>query len=232
VRIPRFRKALFKGVAATIEHQGCFSYLSFKTVIDIGAHKGQFSLFSLEMFPSAQVYSFEPLSGPRKTLGQVLQGEDRIQIFPSAIGPTDTNSSMNVSARDDSSSLLPISENQNRIFPGTAAVCQEQVDVAPLNKFLSAEQLNHPVLLKIDVQGFEREVLDGCKSMLADVEVIYIECSFVDLYSGQALAPEIFETLFGWGYKFQGAYNIAYDSDGQAIQGDFLFEKSDSTISS
>ena len=62
VRTPRFRKAMWKGVAATIEHRGCLSRYAPRTVVDIGAHKGQFALLALEIFPSARVYSFEPLT--------------------------------------------------------------------------------------------------------------------------------------------------------------------------
>ncbi len=221
---PRYRRGLRHGVAATIEHLGALARLDVKTVIDVGAHKGQFSLLALEIFPSARVYSFEPQTKPREHFQRVLGSEERVRLFPAAIGPNDTSMPMNISASDDSSSLLPISEQQILIFPGTGAVDSESVRVAPLHRFLSEKEIIRPALLKIDVQGFEREVLEGCESLLSLFDLIYVECSFVELYAGQALASEVFEWLLGRKFSFVGVYNVSYNGEGAAIQGDFLFQ--------
>jgi len=216
---------MWKGVAATIEHQACLSRYTQRTVIDIGAHKGQFSLLALEIFPSAQVYSFEPLAKPRECFQSILNGESRAQLFPSAIGADETSVPMNISASDDSSSLLPISEKQIHFYPGTQSVDTEMVQVAPLDHFLSEDKIVRPALLKIDVQGFEREVLEGCAKLLSLFDTIYVECSFVELYTGQALVSEIFEWLHGRKFRIEGVYNVSYSSNGAAIQGDFLFRR-------
>ncbi len=147
-----------------------------------------------------------------------------MRLFPAAIGPDEASMEMNISASNDSSSLLPITEQQVRFFPGTEAVDTETVRVAPLHCFLSEDEIERPALLKIDVQGFEREVLEGCERLLSLFDVIYVECSFVELYAGQALASEVFEFVLGQGFRFEGAYNITYNSEGATIQGDFLFQ--------
>ena len=204
LQTPRYRRGLRQGVAATIEHLGALAHRDVKTVIDVGAHKGQFSLLVLEILPSARVYSFEPQTKPREHFQRVLNGEERVRLFPAAIGPNDISMPMNISASDDSSSLLPISEQQIRFFPGTGAVDSETV---------------------IDVQGFELEVLEGCARLLSLFDLIYVECSFVEMYTGQALASEIFEWLHRRKFRFAGVYNVIYNSEGTAIQGDFLFQR-------
>ena len=78
-------------------------------------------------------------------------------------------------------------------------------------------------LLKIDVQGFEMEVLKGCNSMLDYFSWVYVECSFIELYEGQALANEVIDYLHTHGFKLAGIYNMSYDRSGIAIQADFLF---------
>ena len=75
------------------------------------------------------------------------------------------------------------------------------------------------------VQGFEREVLEGCEHLLSLFDLIYVECSFFELYAGQALASEVFELLVGKGYRFVGAHDLSYNGAGVAIQGDFLFQR-------
>ena len=225
LQTPRYRRGLRQGVAATIEPLGALARLNVKTVIDVGAHKGQFSLLALEIVPSARVYSFEPQTKPREHFQRVLNGEERVRLFPAAIGPNDISMPMNISASDDSSSLLPISEQQIRFFPGTGAVDSETVRVAPLHHFLSEKEIIRPALLKIDVQGFELEVLEGCARLLSLFDLIYVECSFVEMYTGQALASEIFEWLHRRKFRFAGVYNVIYNSEGTAIQGDFLFQR-------
>ena len=52
---------------------------------------------------------------------------------------------------------------------------------------------------------------------------LYVECSFVELYTGQALAHEVIAWLAGRGFVLKGVYNMGYDDQGRAVQGDFLF---------
>ena len=53
---------------------------------------------------------------------------------------------------------------------------------------------------------------------------MYAECSFVELYGGQALADEVIIWLHDKGYRLKGVFNINYDNTGCAIQADFLFK--------
>ena len=76
---------------------------------------------------------------------------------------------------------------------------------------------------KIDVQGFELEVLKGCEDILGKFAYAYIECSFTELYAGQALAYQIISWLEARKFNFTGIYNIGYDNFGKAVQGDFFF---------
>ena len=125
--------------------------------------------------------------------------------------------------QDDSSSLLKIGKNQTTVFPGTGEKNTEEINVAPLDYFINIEDLNSPVFVKIDVQGYELEVLKGSKSLIDEFDYIYVECSFVELYEGQALADEVIAYLANYSFRLKGVYNTFYDKKGIAVQGDFLF---------
>jgi hypothetical protein len=56
-------------------------------------------------------------------------------------------------------------------------------------------------LLKIDVQGYERDVLDGAVKTLPAFLGVRTEMSLVPLYEGQALMPEIVELLARHGFE-------------------------------
>lgn len=223
----KFINGLIFGVAATIEHIPILKSLNkVNTIIDIGANKGQFTLAARSVYPEGNIISFEPLSGPAEIFNKVFTKDQNIVLHQSAIGPQKDTVEMHVSNREDSSSLLPIGNNQLSMFPGTEESHIEEIKVAPLHKFLSKEDLlNKRVFVKIDVQGYELEVLRGSKNLIDEFDYIYVECSFVELYEGQVLADDVIEYLSNYSFKLEGVYNMYYDKKGIAIQADFLFSK-------
>lgn len=224
----RFIRAivLFK-VAPTIEHIPILKSLSkLNTIIDIGANKGQFSLAARYVCKNADIFSFEPLEKTAIKFNKLFESDKQITLFKSAIGQKEENVVMHVSNRDDSSSLLNIGKNQTTIFPGTEEKHKEEIKVASLNHYLSKEDLVQPVFVKIDVQGFELEVLKGSVDLLEYFDYIYVECSFIELYEKQALADEVITFLNNYSFKLRGVYNMFYDKKGIAVQADFLFRKS------
>ena len=225
MRSVRLAKALcIHRVLAGAEHRRVLD-TQLATVVDIGANRGQFALAVRQWAPQADLIAFEPLPGPASVFRSVFANDDRVVLHEAAIGPQLSRCKMHVSARDDSSSLLPISSLQSKIFPGTAEVSTIDVQVAPLDTFVSLEELHEPSLLKLDVQGFELEALQGCESLLCGFGSIYCECSFVELYSGQRLASDVIEWLAVRGFRINGLYNPSYDSEGRSVQADILFSR-------
>ncbi|BEI32959.1 FkbM family methyltransferase [Polynucleobacter sp. HIN5] len=225
LRSPRLLLAFFRyGVFAGVEH---YSVLKpgFKTIVDIGANKGQFALACRERIPHARIISFEPLKAPAKKFKTLFRNDASVCLKEVAIGPKTIRSVMHVSAHEDSSSLLPIGPNQIEFYPGTQEKNIIEVDVAPLTSYLMPEDINSPAMLKLDVQGFEMEALKGCEALIEKFDFIYCECSFIELYSGQKLAYEIIEWLHHHKFNLIGIFNSNYDLSGQAIQADFLFKQ-------
>ena len=83
--------------------------------------------------------------------------------------------------------------------------------------------VNVPALLKLDVQGFELPALAGCETLLDRFAWVTVEGSFVELYAGQAFADAVIAWLRERGFALPGVYNMAYDGEGRAVHGDFLF---------
>ncbi len=220
-----FSKALFKGSAAGIEHLPILKKMKCMYVVDIGANRGQFALAARKQFPQARIISFEPLAEPAAVFRRVFKS-DRLTIFHQiAIGPEEKQMPMHVSRANDSSSLLPILALQSNLFPGTEEKEIRSVKVKPLSIVLNKEDIITPALLKIDVQGFELDTLIGCEDFLRKFVNIYIECSFIELYEGQALAHQIISWLKERNFFFSGVFNLYYDRNGTAKQGDLLFTR-------
>jgi FkbM family methyltransferase len=219
-----YRAAFFRArVAPSIEHIALLKSLDFATVVDIGANRGQFSLVARRCFPSARIIAFEPLPEPAKRFRAALAGDRLITLHQVAIGAANGIATMHVSAEDDASSLLPITDLQQSLFAGTREVGTESIQVECLASRIKADDLKQPALLKIDVQGYELSVLQGCESLLPQFSHVYVECSFVELYAGQALAADVIAFLHERNFELRGVYNTYYDAKGNAIQSDILF---------
>ena len=224
---PDWRRAFLRyGVAAGTEHFVVLSKLgNLRTVVDIGANRGQFALVARHCFKSARIISFEPLAGPAMIFGRLFRRDSLVELHQTAIGPLASDALMHISARDDSSSLLPILPAQTKLFPGTEERATTLIRIDRLSHYLQSHVMEAPALLKLDVQGFELQALTGCEDLLHRFEWVYAECSFAELYEGQALADEVIAWLRDRGLKLRGAYNVVCDADGQMIQADFLFRK-------
>lgn len=222
---PLWRRALRYRVAATAEHGSALSHLNVSFVVDIGANKGQFTLFCRSAFPSAPVIAFEPLDEPARRFTKLF-GEDRmVTLHKVALGPETGQTDIFVSEREDSSSLLPIGDQQVAHFPGTGLKEVRKIAVGPLRNYLSQDQIMAPALMKLDVQGYELTVLESCQDLLEDFEHVYVECSYIELYDGQATANEVKNYLQGQGYELSGVFNQSFDRGRQPIQADFLFRR-------
>lgn len=223
-RRPTQWAALCAGVVASYEHEHFIRQIRWATVVDIGANRGQFALLARYLNPRTRIVSFEPLPEPAETFRKLFKGDSRVSLHQAAVGPNRGEVVLHVSAADDSSSLLPISELQDELFPGTREVRRELVRIGPLSDFLSRGDIAPPALLKVDVQGYELEALRGCLDHLGAFDYILVEGSFIQLYEGQPLVTDIIRFLDETGFVLADAYNMAY-ANGAAIQGEFAFVK-------
>jgi FkbM family methyltransferase len=225
LRVGLFRDGLRLGIAATIEHEDVPLGSGYRTVIDVGAHHGQFALFAGRAFPGARIYCIEPHEPSRRQLshlGSLLITQMCVLPFAAAEHPG--AASFHVSRMTDSSSLLPIMPSYVAAFPGTAEVREEVVEARPLDEILREREIAGPTLLKIDVQGTELEVLRGATETLAVVDRIYVECSFIEFYEGQALAGDVISFLSGR-FDLEGVFGLVHDRTGRCLQADLLFRR-------
>lgn len=220
---PGYRRGLAVGVAAAVEHEAAIRALPVGMLIDVGANVGQFSLLVRTLHPAARIVAFEPLAEPAARYGRLFADAPGVDLHRHALGSAEGNATIHLSRRLDSSSLLPISPVQEQTFAGTGEVGVRTVPVRRLDAVLSPASLTGPVLLKLDVQGFELEVIRGFSVGLAAVEHVYAEVSFLPLYEGQPLAPAIIADLHARGFDLAGVYNLSTDREERSVQADMLF---------
>jgi FkbM family methyltransferase len=218
---PGLARTLRHGVVPSVESVHV-PFAEPRTVLDVGASRGQFAALARWLWPEARIICFEPLPAALKKLN-ALAPTLRLEVRPIALDTSSGTARIHVSHSDDSSSLLPISERQVHEFPSTFSIGTAPVDTSRLDDL--SLRIGHPALLKIDTQGAELRVLQGAVSTLEDVDTVYVECSYVELYHGQALADEVISFLADQRLRLAGVYNVAQGRNGMQLQADFLFRR-------
>lgn len=221
----QYRRALLHRVAAAVEHDRTPFSHDYRTIIDVGANRGQFALVAARRFPRASLICFEPQQGPREVLARVMSRHPRLRVVDAALAARAGTSTLHITEADDSSSLLLATHLQLETFPGTQIIEQRQVTTQRLDALVRTADLVGPTLLKIDVQGTELEVLKGASDVLDCIESILVECSFVELYAGQALAHEVFSFLHKRGFRLAHMVSPTCDRVGVVLQADLTFER-------
>lgn len=207
--------------------KGPYAYLdslNIRSVIDIGAHTGEFAIMIRELLPAAEVTCFEPLQLEFQQLQEKLGGKTGFRAFNYAVGDCNESVDMWRNEFSQSSSLLPMTKLHKEAFPESERETVEKVEVRRLDDVLDPAAIQPEVLVKIDVQGFEDKVLAGAPRTLASAKAVIVEVSFHELYEGQPLFDDVYERLRQKGFTYQGnLYQLVDPRDGRVLQADALF---------
>lgn len=195
-----------------------------RTVLDIGAHIGDFSQHFRTLLPNATIYAFEPLPGAFAQLLMTMNGDGKFTAFQCALGDESDRVEMEKNEFAYSSSLLTMADRCRAEFPFTAKTKLVSVEVKRLDDFASEIDLKTNILIKIDVQGFEDRVLRGGEQTIAKASVVILEASFVELYKGQPLFAAIYNQMRGLGFAYAGNLGqLRSPANGMPLQQDAIF---------
>ncbi|BCO52674.1 MULTISPECIES: FkbM family methyltransferase [Mycobacterium avium complex (MAC)] len=196
-------------------------------VLDVGANSGQYGNDLRCAAYTGRIISFEPLSTPFSKLERNASNDPLWDCRQCALGESDGTISINVAGNAGaSSSVLPMLKSHQEAFPPANYIGTEEVAIRSLDS-VAPEVLGSTdqFFLKIDVQGFERQVLAGAKSTVNDRCVgMQLELSFLPLYEGGMLAREALELAESLGFTLMGLMpGFADPRDGRMLQADGIF---------
>jgi FkbM family methyltransferase len=169
-------------------------------VFDVGANTGQTAWGLVRYFPSSPIYCFEPVGQTyeilRRNYGQ------KVTCVRMALGSAPGEATIQVYSDSELNTF-------SKARRGAVRVGVEAVEVGTVDQFCADRGISEIGLLKLDVQGWEMEVLNGAARMLGAgaVRSIFAEVGFhrrdTDM---QAFAP-LNDHLDALGYEFCGLYD-------------------------
>jgi len=197
-----------------------------KTVIDVGANVGQFAIAAAKLFSDVTVHSFEPNPDCVAALRKNVNSLGNVVVYPLALGDEEGTLTFHLNSHSHSGSILPLAAGHVRAFPGAREIGTIKVKVSTLDKVFSDIDLPAPVLLKLDVQGYEAQTLKGSVDTLRRVEYVVLEASFKPMYQGEMLFMDIIRLMEKFGFVFLRPVGLLTDPcTGEIIQTDALFRR-------
>ena len=195
------------------------------TILDVGANIGQFALAAHFHFPDSQIHSFEPLPDLYPELVENSRRIKNVQCFNCALGESTGQMNFYRNHYSRLSSSLPIdAANDHPRYRERKTSCLT-VDVFRLEELSERWSVTGPVLLKMDVQGMEREVLQGSGTFLSRVDFVLCEMALIRLYQGQPLFDTMHELLKGFGYRLVAPLYLNRGKGGIVIEMDALYAR-------
>lgn len=146
-------------------------------VLDVGANTGQFAESLIDFGFKGEILSFEPVEKAYQMLQKRARKYKNWHVAERmAIGDEDGEIEINVSDSTDFSSIKPIKKAALSNKPEAKIVAKEKV---PIRKLESLTDLSsgesEKLFLKIDTQGYEKEVLDGAEKILSSFRGVMLE---------------------------------------------------------
>ena len=139
------------------------------------------------------VVMFEPQAKLIPSLKERHLGDVKKKIYQCALG--DREQQLTLVGGTASASLYEAAENQHRYFPGSTSQDGESVEVRVLDEIYAKDGLEYPDLIKMDVQGYELNVLKGARHVLAHAKYLVVELSLREFYKGQPPLWELWQFL-------------------------------------
>lgn len=201
--------------------------LGARTVLDIGACGGELAERELlAAFPQAQLHCFEPHPVNFARLEKVAARQPRIHAHNIALGDAEGTVSMQFNPNSpSSSSLLQQTAESVALFPVLEETIATPVRQMRLDDWVAAQarEIAGPLVVKMDVQGFEAHVIAGGRETLAKAAGLVLEVSLAPLYDGQPSFAELHDLLAGLGFRFAGTRDQFFGQQGEVIYLDACF---------
>lgn len=207
--------------------QSVLTRLGVDLVLDVGAADGGYG-GSLRSFGYAgDIVSFEPMAGPFSELQARVADDPRWTARPLALGSEPGTATINVASNSRSSSLLPMLDAHIDAAPSVRYVGAETITVSTLDAEVAELVPGRRPFLKIDTQGFEREVLAGGTTTVEACLGLQLELSLVPLYGGGMLIDEAISWAYDRGFRMVGLEQGYAAPTGEILQIDGVFVRSE-----
>jgi FkbM family methyltransferase len=170
-------------------------------LFDVGANRGQTLQHLLKYAPRAEIHSFEPTDEVFNALAAKFGGRTNIRLHKLALG-----------SRAETLRMLTRDNSELNTLVGAAtaeSALTQNTELATVDSIVAQQGISHLDLLKIDVQGWEVEVIRGAEQVIRDHNLIFVlaEAAFRSEETEMQQFSELHSCLTAQGFILSGMYD-------------------------
>lgn len=164
------------------------SNLKFKVIYDVGSNNADYSLLFNKIYSKANIFSFEPNPSLYKIASHNTRKFSNIKIIEKAVGNSNTIKDLKIDQNSSLTTSLSKSNKSSNTYKikkflyGESSKNIVKINIIKLDSFINKR--NVPDFVKIDVEGYEEEVLKGLQKNIKKIKLVMIEFHFDKLYKG------------------------------------------------
>jgi FkbM family methyltransferase len=182
-----------------------------KTVIDLGAAAGTWTLKAEKVWPAAEFILFEPLEERKAELNALAEKNPKIKPVFAAAGNKKGKVKFRVTDDLDGSGVYDAEKDGNG----------RDVTITTIDDEVQQPGARSPFVIKFDTHGFEVPILQGASKTLADTQLVIMECYGFRIAENSLLFPEMCAHMEKLGFR------LADVVDSMRREGDQLFWQCD-----
>lgn len=197
-------------------------------VLDIGANEGAWTGEVVRLFPGTRVLAFEPGEEPADILTTRFANVPNVTVDRRAVGAGPGVQTYYRTRASVFASLLPPAPVLHELYelPGDPTEVLETVDVATV---ALDDIVDEPVsVVKLDVQGGERAVIEGGQRVLRGADAVLIEVVFQPHYEGDASFDDLNRLLMELGFVLHD-FTRPFRLHGSALWADACYVRNSSS---
>ncbi len=200
VGVPVWRLPIIRNVVNLIDALSRMPVNMPMRIVDVGAHRGEWAVACAKLFPRARILSLEPVPEYYREAAGRASRFPQWEVLCTAAGQE--RGTRLIDVRGLRSSFRRVAGEQFPEWASSTDASQggQQVDVETLDELLVQREFYPVDLLKIDAEGFEREILLGANDTLRHTRQVLIEVRFYELFEGGPLFWEVHEMLGAHGF--------------------------------
>jgi FkbM family methyltransferase len=162
---------------------------SIKTIIDVGAHKGEFIQYSLKIKSVDKIIAFEPQRKIFALLKEKFINNNKVNLNNFALDEKEGKKYIKINKMSATSTLNEIDKSSLffklknfLLYEKNSIISEEEINTTSIDTFFNQKIFTQNTLLKIDTEGYELNVLKGSEQTIKEIKYVLIENQFSKMY--------------------------------------------------
>jgi len=196
-------------------------------ILDVGANTGQYAQELRKIKYEGEIISFEPISSVFEILKNNLKNDQKCKVQNFALGDKEEIKTINIAKNLASSSFFNRAKHLEENAKQTEYLSEEKVEIKKLDSiFDTLCNADEIVFLKLDTQGYEKNILKGAATSLKKIKGIQVELALKPSYNDAPGFKEIFKIIEEAGFTlFSIEEGFEDENTGQLLEIDAIFFK-------